>query len=54
MSAIYNRSMHGIVLGGLDGYIMVFMHSLKCVLWPVDKVILVRRNMMGMNNRGYI
>ena len=28
-----NRSMHGIVLGGLDGYIIDFMLSLKRVLW---------------------
>ena len=62
-----NRSMHGTVLRSLDGYIIVFMLSLKHVLWsarePVkidwyikgykySKGMVMRLNMMGMNSRG--
>ena len=35
MTAVSNRSMHGTVLRSLDGYIIVFMLSLKRVLWSV-------------------
>ena len=58
-----NRSMHGTVLRSLDGYIIVFMLSLKRVLWSAresvkidwymySKGMVMRLNMMDMNSRG--
>ena len=48
-----NRSMHGIVLGGLDGNIINFM----LVLWLATESVgvigmMMRLNTTGMNNSG--
>ena len=34
-----NRSMHGTVLGSLDGYIIVLLLSLKRVLWSMRESV---------------
>ena len=31
--------MHDTVLGSLDGYIIVFLLSLKCVLWSMRELV---------------
>ena len=36
-----NRSMHDTVLGSLDGYIIVFLLSLKRVLWSMRELVKV-------------